>query len=164
MALKNIANRLVFSCTQSGADTFTEESFETGLATIGQGANIALRIIEIGVQFSFPSAEADSYIEVAVTRQSQAAIPQLTERSLILKLSKRFSITTSGAVYVPDNVQRWQPSPEASVLVVENPLYIQVASGATGSANVAYGYMLYEQVKITENERLSLLAQSLAGS
>lgn len=160
MAKNTPAGRLIFTATQGSADAFVQAEVETGLNQVGIGGKIAYRILEIGVQFQL-MVEVDSWVGLSLTRQSMSALPNMNERSLIYKETRQVAITTSGQMYVPDLVSRWQPLEAQNLIIVENPIYVQVDSDGTSNANTVYGYVLYEQVAITETERLALIAQSL---
>lgn len=153
------AGRLVFSLVQGSADAFVQAEIETGLQQVGQA--YGYRVIEIGVKVSpLPFVDA-CYFDLTFTRQSVAATPSLNDRSLIWGYSRAVELATSGA-YTQEQIVRWQPPDAANVIVVENPLYVQLDSGSTSIAMSATGYILYESVKLTDTERLSLIAQSLA--
>ena len=161
MASKNTpAGKLIFTATQGSNDAFVEAEVETGLNQVGSGAKIAYRILEVGVRLSVLPQTNGAQMEFTLTRQSQASIPTLSERSLIWAFTRYATLTTSGANF-QEQIIRWQPVDAANVIIVENPLYVQLDSASTSASNSAVGYILYEQVSITEVERLALIAQSL---
>lgn len=160
MAKNAPAGKLTFSATQGSADAFVQSEITTGLDSLGTGG-IALRVLEIVTRRPLlPGVSCN--LEMSITRTSQNAVPSLTERALIWSLFCGVSFTTSGATYQSDLTARWQPQPDANVIVVESTLFFQLDSANTSASNVVTGYILFEQVKITETDRLALLAQSLA--
>lgn len=160
MAKNTPALRLTFTAVQGSADAFVEVAVPTGLVSVGSGAKTGIRILEIAVeQSSF--AEVDSSYEVAATRKTMAAMPTSDEPSLLFKSRKQVSITTSGSIFIPDLVHRWQPQEAANIIIVEANVYIQLDSTGSSLTNAIYGYLLGEYVTVTETERLQLVAQSL---
>lgn len=157
---KDPALRLTWTATQGSADAFIEVAIPTGLQSVGAGASTAIRIIELGIETA-AMPEVDCNWEVAITRQSMAAIPNVSERSLLNKFKWQIALTTSGMIYVPDLVKRWQPAEAANVILVESSIYCQLDSAGTGASNGVTGYLLGEYIKVSESERLQLVAQSL---
>lgn len=144
--------------TQSAADTFTEAEVPTGLAAIG---NQAFRIIEIVSQISSPGQVDNATLRGSLTRKSFASDPNITERSLIYKRFVENQFTTSGyAVF--DRLDRQKFDTVDDLLVVEDPLFIQCTSTLTTAANVFQIRIGYQQVRISEVDRLQIIANTLS--
>lgn len=146
------------SATQGSADAFVESQIATALA--GQTGR-AFRIREIGFEFVAQSpVAAGAVYELAISRRSQAAMPNVTDRNVIVKDKRIYGYVTSG-LYALDYMRRYTYTEDDNVLVVEDPLYLQLDSAATTAVNTVYCRIGYELVNISANDRLALALQSL---
>lgn len=158
------AGKLTFTATEGSADAFVQEEIETGLQVAnvtGVKTSTAYRIIEIVAKVTALPFVDGCYFDLTFTRQSKAATPTLADRTLIWAYSREVELATSGA-FPQEQIVRWQPAPGTNVLIVENPIYVQLDSGATSLSMSTTGYILYEPVTVSEVDRLALLSQSLS--
>lgn len=145
------------SITQGSADAFVQGSITTALAGV---TGLCWRVRELVLEVPNGTAAAANF-EVAFTRKSFSAMPAMTEKSVIFRYKRSFSMTTSGAS-VLENVLRWSyPSDSADFLVVEDPVYVQLDSASTTLANVLSWSIGYEEAKIDESLRQALLIAAL---
>lgn len=150
---------LTGSVTQGSADAFAVSEIATALTGAG---NIAFRVREL--LFELPNAAliaaATDQIEVALCRRTKAAMPNVTDRDVIAKISLGRQFTTSGDSVV-EGVRRLTFSEDDELLIVEDPLYLVVDSAATALASTVYCRIGYERASISAVDRLTLLTQSL---
>ncbi len=152
---------LLGNVVQGSADAFAQASIQTALE--GQTRR-AYQINEVsfevtGVQV-FSGTTTIQDFEFALTRRSKSAMPDLDDLDLIHKWKFLGTNATSvGQVLQPDAIQVWQPS--GVVLIVEDPIYIQVDSTATTNTFNIDVLIDYTVVDISEVDRLTLLTQSL---
>lgn len=149
---------LIGTVTQGSNDAFAQAELPTGLAAIG---NQAFRVKEIIINTSALPAVNGCNSAASLTRKSFAASPAVTERSLIIKQARTMRLTTSGAT-IEQQPGIYKYVNEDDLLIVEDPLYIQISSAATAQLNAAIFRIGYEQVRITEVDRLAILAATLA--
>lgn len=153
MALKY----LTATVTQGSNDAFAETEIPTGLAAVG---NVAFRIRELVSEIPSLAATNAVEIEVALTRKTFAAMPSVTERTLLYKRKIRVSLTTSGT-FLEECVDRVKYDADDNLLIVEDPIYLSVDSNATSASNSVRIRIGYEQIRISEVDRLQLIAQTL---
>jgi len=143
---------------QGSADAFVQASISTALS--GQ-TNVCYRMKEL--VFELPqvaNANACDY-QVTFTRKSFAAIPAITEKSLIFTFRRSVAFATSGeAVY--DRVFRFTWSDSDAPIIVEDPIYVQFDSATTSAANTLYWRIGYVIQSINATDRLQLIANSLS--
>lgn len=156
----NISSQFSLAVVQGGADAFVQGSVSTGL--LNRSDNNAIRIIQIDVEMPPLVIAAACELEAAWCRRSQAAMPDLDNDNVIKKWRWRNVFSSAVGSYFMDRVATWIPS-AGDIIVVEDPLYFVFDSTATGGANAVRTQVFYEFVKITEVERLSLIARSLGG-
>lgn len=146
--------------TQGSADAFIQATVSTGL--FGQ-TKIAYRLREILLEFSSTQGVAgtSSQWEVSLTRKSFAAMPTTLEKSLIWKWKRSNVLVTSGMV-TADTAVRVTFQESDNILVVEDPIYAQLDSNGTSATNVVYLRLGYERVAVSDVDRLTLIANSLA--
>lgn len=167
--------KLFFTAVQGAADAFVEATIQTALT--GQTKS-AYRVNEIGWEFDgapprpLSNVAAQQDAELCITRRTKAAMPALNDVDVIMK--KHWSMIAGTAVgYVMQPVDAvcgvWTPpNPDAlkisdgAVIIVEDPLYVQLDSTLTGLTLTVVGYIDYDLVTVTEVERLTLIAQSLS--
>lgn len=165
MATKKALSYLWGTATQGSADAFVQLSMATGLS--GQ-TRTAYQIHEIMIEWGLAQVAASgaipgvtSLIELALTRKSLTAMPVITEKSLIAKFGKQVSFTTSGLSWA-SKVERYTYTEDDNLLVVEDPVYWQLDSVSTSLTIVAEVRIGYVPVSISDVDRLTLVANSLA--
>lgn len=157
MAAKNQLQYLWGSALQSGADAFVQAAIATALNNV---SGIAYSIKEI--MFELPNLiNASGSRECSLTRKSMAAMPLITEKSLITKFKQGEAFTTSGSIINDVIVRQTFDSPDQELLIVEDPIYFQFDTAAVGT-NTGYVRIGYVQQKISDLDRVSLIAASLA--
>lgn len=145
--------------TQGGADAFAEAQIQTGLE--GQTAN-AFAVQAITYEFDtthlFVGATCD--IELSLTRRTKSAMPNITDTDLIHKWHYgSFFVTGVGQAVQPPLLQEWRPP--GDVLIVEDPLFLQIDSSNTALTSTAVVVIEFEIVSIDALSRLQLLTLSL---
>lgn len=148
---------LIGSVTQGGADAFAEAEIPTGLTP---ATNVAFRIRFL--EFFVPVLPGvDSQAQVALSRKSFSSFPGFSERSIIARVDRNLELVTSG-IAVQDPVVRIKFDADDDVLLVEDPIYFQIDSNNTGAANTSVVRVGYQVIRISEIDRLTLVANSLA--
>lgn len=142
--------------TQGSADAFVEVEFQTGLSNVTRSA-FRIRTLEWQLGQALPSS-ADCMIQTMLRRNSTAALSVSNPNAVIAYFQRASDLTTSGV-----GIQELGPNViiyprDLDLLIVEESLFLQVDSAATGLANVAWVRIGYEVRTITENERLSVQA------
>lgn len=153
--------RITGTVTQGGADAFAEGEIQTALQ--GQTRN-AYKISSVSYEFTFTTfptaAVANQDLDLCLSRRSKAAMPLISDADVIKKWSFGAMYLSGVAAHVGiPNVGIWVP--ELETVVVEDPLYLQIDSTATGLAITGLVAIEYELVTISEVDRLTLLTQSL---
>lgn len=146
--------------TQGSSDAFIQASVTTGL--YGQ-TKVAYRVRELLFEFSSTGgvAGATAQLELALTRKSFGAMPTAAEKSLIWKWKRSNVLVTSGMVTANTAVREvFQESD--NILLVEDPIYAQLDTNGTSATNTVYLRIGYERVSISDVDRLTLIANSLA--
>lgn len=160
MALNQLKT-LVGSVTQGSADAFAQGTIVTGLQAIG---DIGFKLRR--VSFRVPRLiGADSDFEVALTQKSFAAIPAFTERSLVAAIGGYMELTTSGMafVHVAGPIHTFYFDDDMDMVIATDPLYFQVDSTGTSAANTVYVRVDYQEVRLTETQRLAIMNNALTG-
>lgn len=146
------------SATQGSADAFVQAQFSTGLS--GQTATVG-KIREILWEMPNLGAVNLASAEFSITTKTQAAMPTLLDKSIIIRSKVQVNFGTSGmAVY--ENVRRFTFQADDDLLFVSDPLYFQFDTNATAAVNTGYLRIGYTLEKISEVDRLTLLANSLS--
>jgi hypothetical protein len=148
---------LVGSVTQGGADAFAEAEIATALQGIG---NVAFRVRELVWQPGRGMNVNAAEMRMSLTRRSKAAMPNANDRDIIGAVFLQSDLLTSGLA----NYSRWirqSFTEDDELLIVEDPLYLQVDSNATTLTQTVYLRIGYERVSISAVDRLTLLTQSL---
>jgi hypothetical protein len=150
---------LTGTATQGSADAFVEAEIATALA--GQNAR-AMRVREILFELPrlVPLNATIVEVSVAISRRAQTALPNVTDRNVIAKVSRQIVTLTSG-VAMQELVHRVTFAEDDEVLLVEDPIYLDVDSTGTSASNVVRFRLGYELVNINANDRLQLALQSL---
>lgn len=156
--------KLTGTILMGGADAFVEASVITALEGNQQTAyrirEITWEIIAPAATTVFPSsANANQNFEFAVSRRTKAAMPDISDTDVFHKWTLASNIMTAAGSNFGVGGGSW--TPQLEVLIVEDPIYVQLDSTATG-----YTYQLafaieYESQRISQLDRLTLLTQSL---
>ena len=157
----NQMKTLLATATQGSADAFVQASVVTGLQAIG---DIGYKIRR--VQFGLPApVEVDSAVYVSVTQKSQTATPGINDRSLIAAIYRHVKLTTSGLIVYetagPSNIFRWDD--DEDMIIATDPLYFQLDSDTTSAANAATLRIDYQEIRLTETQRLAIMNNALTG-
>jgi hypothetical protein len=149
--------RFATQVTQSGADVFTQVVVNTGL--LGQ-TKAAYRILDINWEWTtvIPHTATCSRA-IQLTRRSKAVESLINDKDMLFKTKEGERITTSGA-FIQNLTGIYNP--EGDILLVEDPVYVAIASSLTAVANSAVLVVNYEIITISEVDRLTLLTQSLS--
>lgn len=163
---------LTSTITQGAADAFVENQINTGLSGI---TNQAIRLLRVDVEFDaaaavrpFAGAGAAQDVEISLTRRGKSASPLITDNQVLMKIHRGLQLWTAVGIAIFDQILSWSaPAPDATklddgaVLVIEDPVYLQLDSFGTGVALVGSCRIEYDTVKITTEDRLRLLELSL---
>lgn len=152
--------RFLGSVTQGAADAFAQGTVVTGLE--GQTTQ-AFRIQRIEVEFDYAAIfalTAGNDIEVALSRRSKTAMPSIQDVDVIKKFHPAFALVTSGAAQ-QNNILEFVPAPGEDIILVEDPIFLDIDSTATGIVQTALLVVTYEIVTISQIDRLLLITQSL---
>jgi len=149
--------RFVGTATQGSADAYVEAEIQTALQ--GQTRN-AFKVVSIQFEWINPNpAPAAAFVfEVALSRRTKTAMPNLSDNDVIVKWAGHNVVATSGGSQL-ESIFTFIPV--GDLLIVEDPLYFQVDSALTADANTFVMGVEYELVQISEIDRLTLLTQSL---
>jgi hypothetical protein len=149
---------LTGSAVQGGADAFVEAEIATALSGI---SNVSYRVREILFELNpLALSGAADVIEMAIARRTKAAMPLITDRDVLVKVSAGLNLTTSGSTIYP-GVHRLTFTEDDDLRVVEDPLFLLLDSASTALTSTLYARIGYERVNISAIDRLTLLTQSL---
>jgi hypothetical protein len=158
MATRNVdLNRIAtISATQGAADAFKESSVSTGLST---ASNFAWLLKRITFQISGSSllVAAAMEIQMAISRTTQASMPNLTDTEVICIRQQYCSLLTSGASWI-EGVIDWEAP--TGTLVVQPDLYLDIDSTNTGNAQTVIARVHYDLVELSRVDFLSQLVAS----
>lgn len=148
------------SVTQGSADAYKQEAVTTGLS--GETKK-AYRVLHALLEWTIAPDAADAdMIQCQFTRKSQAAVVQVSDKSLIYAKKLQVELATSGAFLFPFIWREDFPHDDGDIfLIVEDPIYIAIDSTAVGTLAMHYS-LAYEEVAIAEDDRLNLLVSSLS--
>lgn len=150
--------RITGSALQGGADAYVEASINTALTgQTRQGYNVT-RITFEGANWAFGGSGVFEY-EVALSRRSKAAMPDIDDPDVILKWAPAFRLSTSGG-FQGDKIIEFLP-PDRSMIIVEDPIYLELDSNNTAGANNVIAVIEFEVITLSEVDRLSILVNSL---
>lgn len=155
-----MALRFIYgTATQGAADAFVASQITTALSG---SSGIAYRVRELVLELSSPSivVGGNADLQVALSRRTKTAMPLISDPDVILKQSFTHRLTTSGR-WVIDLIKRFTYSEDDELLIVEDPLYLCLDSDGTSAVQVCSCRIGYEQVRISDVDRLTLLTQSL---
>lgn len=156
--------RIIGTATQGGADAFVEAEIQTSLE--GQQTN-AFSVKEILLEFDttqlFGVASGAVDIEVALSRRTKAAMPNIQDTDVIKKWHwGQGEPTAVGQILNPEggqNIFSWRPAVET--IIVEDPLFFDLDSTNTGLTLTCLMVIEFEIVQISSLDRLTLLTLSL---
>jgi len=163
MALKVNAVHLPIQIVQGVADAFTQGSVATALSG-RQAYNLKGILFEFGCATTI-AALADalngtiSDIVLTVTRRSKTWSPFVNDPDVIFKKAMAFCITTSGAYWWPAS-DYWKP--EIEIPIVEDTLYAQLDSTASGLTVTCTLRLDLELDTISDLDRLNIITRSLS--
>lgn len=157
MAARPQLSYLWLSLVQGGADGFIQTQQSTPI----QSAGFAMRIRELTWIWPRLTMAANQQVQLAVSRKSFAAMPALTEKTLVYYDEARSEILTSGAIVWTPARQRVFSEDEAPA-IVEPTLYAQFDSNGTGLTSTVVLRVGYLVEKISDVDRLTILANTLA--
>lgn len=160
-----VLSYLYATCTQGGADAFVQATIATPFTGISTG--LAGRVKEILFEFGTSTQgaiaiSATSRLEIAVTRKTLAAIPDISAPSLVIKRAKATNLSTNGGAVDDEIVKQILYDDTNAPLMAEANWYAQLDSNNTAVVNVVKLRIGYEIVNISEEVRLGIIAASLA--
>jgi hypothetical protein len=157
--------RISVTVTQGGADAFVEAELATALTGI---VDRAYRVNEISYEVVTPASgnpfgvAATMDFELALSRRSKTAMPNINDADLIKKFHVAEIVSTlAGFQPIIDVAPVWQPRAGQDILIVEDPLFVQLDSTATTATLAVILTLDYEVVSISQLDRLTLLTLSL---
>lgn len=151
MALKFLSATL----TQGSADAFTTVEIPTGLSNVNLGYRV--RLIECSLPLF---VEVDSQIEIALVRRTPTATPGIGDRTLIWQSRWQIGLTTSGIYLASRWVKDFYPR-DLEMLIVEDPIHLCIDSNGTSASNACGIRVWYEEVRLTELQKVTALSESL---
>jgi hypothetical protein len=140
---------------QTGADVFFQAVVATGLSGQTKTA-FRLRSVQLD-QISAQAASAANTLSVTATTKSFAAAPVYSEKSLAFMWRRRVVFQTGAGFQAVDGAPLIIIPPEAQVLVATDNIYLQLSSTTTAVANSVGVKLGFEEVTMSEIDRLSLL-------
>lgn len=156
MALKASLTPLVITLTQGSNDAFVQGSVLTGL-TGRQAYNLKQITMEF-TNIEGASLVNVSSVELAITRRSKTAIPNMSDSDVIAKYKFGFRLTTSGAVLQPSIIVLPM---QVETPIVEETVYAQLDSTLMGITLVAVARLEVEIDTMSDIDRLNLITRSL---
>lgn len=149
---------LIGSVTQGSNDAYAIAEIATGLSNLARTA-WRVRCVEWYVP-ALPGVDCN--IQASLRRSSAAALGLLSQ-AVISGVWRAAEFTTSGMSYQANfpNVQLY--SRDMDLLIVEETLYLDVDSATTSASNTVGIRVGVESRTITENERLTILANTANG-
>lgn len=153
MAIKFLSG----SATQGSADAFVASEMATGLLN----NNIAYRVRAITYQWP-AFVEVDADYAVGIFRRSVSAFPAslIGDRTVLDLRTKIVKITTSGS-WITDQYDTYFFAKDLDLLIVEDPIYFAADTTGTSAANAFRVRILYEEVRLTDTQKLAALTESL---
>lgn len=132
------AESLRDSCTESAANTFTEEELTT---PVGRSNNQALAVFGANFQFQSFDAIADlDALEAQLTKNSKSAIIYCSNTDFILGRSVKFSMTTSGQSNLEMIKFVGLPRPK---IYANSKMYLGFKSTGQAAANTCHVEVIY---------------------
>jgi len=139
--------------TQGGADTFVATSIDTNLTANGKSG---WEIMGLRAYYSNAEVGAAADTEVNCICAVQATVTTFDQDEEICRLNWAVANTAGVAVAYPIEMIK-QQTLFVPRITVQPLVYVQVASTASGIANVIYWELFYDIVKLTDIEVLRLL-------
>lgn len=159
MAVREL-NIATIVLTQGSADAFVQNSVLTSLANSGYAWGLVRVRFELGNLATFMAATgADFEIQASLTRRSKTAVAQLSDVDTIWRFSrvKMLESAVGFGFFDPGGTIEFDPP----IVLPEEVIYGQLDSTGSGIALTSTFRLEYELLKVTEVERLSILARSL---
>lgn len=159
MAIREL-NSAIITLTQGGADAFVQGSVATNLANSGYAWNLVrARFMLRNPGTIMAATGADFEISTSVTRRSKAAIPNLADVDVITAYQRMKIMDTAVGFVIAD--LSFKEEYEPPIVLPEETIYAQLDSTGSGLTLVGDWKLEYELVKISEVDRLTILARSL---
>jgi len=159
-----MSGRILATVTQGGADAFAQASMATALTGLTKTSYL---IQEVHFEFILPAVSyfplqvaAAQDLQICICRRSKTSMPNMTDFDIIKKFKWGGSNPTA-AGWSPIFQSAFSWKPEADVLIVEDPIYLQIDSTATAATWSCVVAIDYDVKSISEIDRLALLTQSL---
>lgn len=154
MALKAPPYPLIISATQGSADAFVQGSVLTGLT-----ARQAYNLKSIELYLPAIAAVNNAQYQIALSRRSKAAMPNISDPDVIWAYERQVSLTTSGiAVY--DRLIRYNFP--VDVPLVEDTIYLCCDSASSSASNAFIARLEVELDTISDIDRLNIVTRSLS--
>ena len=152
----NILRFLTITMTQGSADAFIEGSADTGIVPED---GVALEIVRAEIAFStvLEAVSADFDIIWTLSRDTKVAVAGYGDNDSLLYDGISGSLTTSGQLLIP---LRHNYPDMSGVYLVENTVYGQLDSNATGLTLTARWRLWYREVAVSEIDILRILNNS----
>ena len=130
MAGNKIARYLSGRAVQGGADAFKELAITTNLDP-ANGYAYEIKKIEFCYEnFAFVAANFQE-LDVVLSRDTKAAIPELSDTDVMYKFHKELGFATAVGFY--DLSLAWEYVPTGGMYIVEPTIYLQIDSAATAA-------------------------------
>lgn len=150
-----ISKFIELTATQGGIDAFVESSASTNIIPAdGMGLEIDKIVFAFRDNGQVQSIGSDCSFSISLTRDTKAAIPNLTDNDVFFLWGFANSFTTSGQALIP-LVHEW--TPPKGLLLVEPTIYMQLDGLSTSIAFTVDARIYYNEVKVSEVEILRLL-------
>jgi hypothetical protein len=156
--MKRTGELLLFNTTvtQGAINTLAQTFFPTGLSS---GGNSGLLVTGIQLERT-SSPAAGSRTQVAVSRATKAAVPNIDDDDLIVKLNRQLVLVgTSGLVeldYAP-----FLALPPSQIVIVEANVYVQLNTVGETTVQTFKALVYAELVELTDKEKSTILATRL---
>lgn len=150
---------LYATLTQGSNDAFVQTQIATALLNV---SGVAYRLRELVIEYGAAGGASgvgtigNAGYDVSLTTKSMSAQPNLTEKSQLWKAKHINAFTTSGMA-IFEQVYRYQWSTEDNLLIVEDPVYMQLDSNGSSASNVVYARIGYEAVSISDIDKLLIM-------
>jgi len=140
----------------SANDTYTQLAVTTGLTGTD---NTAFRIKELLLEHpNLNTAAALVTSEVQLTRGSKAALVDYSDTSLIIR-DKRGVVGSAAGWFFQDNTKDFIP--QSDLIIVETQIFLGCKTTGTGAAAKYQFKILFEEIKISADQRIAILSSRL---
>ena len=150
-----IARFLSASAIQGSADSYKETAITTELIP-ANGFAFSIKKMEFCLADTGATLiqNVAQRLLVALSRDTKAAMPELSDADVLYKKSIDFGAVTSGGLEIE---RSFEYAPAGGLFIVEPTIYLQFDTTATSIANTLYARIFYEEIKLSEVEILRLL-------